>query len=308
MKAKARLLGRSGSLPWWDLFAPVPGEGRVSWPDAAAAVVSAFDSYSPALRDLAGRAQSERWIDAEAREGKQGGAYCMSVRGDESLVFLNFDGSYESAQSLAHELGHAYHNTRLAGRTALQRRTPMALAETASIFCETIMVQSRLSQASPAERLALLNVDLQGACQVVVDIHSRFLFEREVFSRREKGTLSAAELCRAMTDAQLATYGDGLDANTLHPYMWAVKPHYYSSTFYNWPYCFGLLFGIGLYARYEQDPDKFRAGYDDLLSSTGLSPAAELAGRFGIDLSTEGFWTASLDVLRSRIDEFERLS
>jgi pepF/M3 family oligoendopeptidase len=308
LKAKARLLGGQAALAWWDLFAPVPGEVGVSWTEAAGAVEAAFESYSPELAGLARRAQAERWIDAEAREGKQGGAYCVSVGRDESLVFLNFDGSSESAQSLAHELGHAYHNTQLAERSPLQRRTPMALAETASIFCETIMVQARLSDASVAERLTLLNVDLQGACQVVVDIHSRFLFEQDVFSRREKGTLSPRELVRIMTDAQLATFGDGLDQNALHPYMWAVKPHYYSSTFYNWPYCFGLLFGLGLYARYEQDPDRFRAGYDDLLSSTGLAPAAELAGRFGIDLASEDFWTASLDVLRSRIEEFELLA
>ncbi len=170
----------------------------------------------------------------------------------------------------------------------MQRRTPMALAETASIFCETIMVQAGLAAAGDAERLALLNVDLQGACQVVVDIHSRFLFEREVFTRREKGTLAVAELCAAHASAQVETYGDGLDPSTLHPYMWAVKPHYYSSAYYNWPYCFGLLFGIGLYARYQEDPERFRAGYDDLLSSTGLGTAAELAARFDIDIGSDG--------------------
>jgi oligoendopeptidase F len=220
---------------------------------------------------------------------------------------LNFDGSLDCVQTLAHELGHAYHNTNLAGRTPLQRRTPMALAETASIFCETIMVQAGLAVADDERRLALLNVDLQGACQVVVDIHSRFLFEQSMSHRREKGTLSPSELCALMTEAQLATYGDGLDPATLHPYMWAVKPHYYSTAFYNWPYCFGLLFGIGLYARYQQDPDRFRAHYDDLLSATGLATAADLAQRFGIDITSVDFWRDSLTVIRARIDDFEQL-
>jgi oligoendopeptidase F len=305
--AKSRLLGHAGGLPWWDLFAPVPGEPAVSWPEATAAVERAFGSYSSRLAALAERALAERWVDAGPRDGKRGGAFCMSVRGDESRVLLNFDGSFQTVQTLAHELGHAYHNANLSGRTAMQRRTPMALAETASIFCETVMVQAGLAAADDRARLSLLNVDLQGATQIVVDIHCRFLFERNVYTGREKGTLPAAELCRLMVEAQRATYGDGLAADALHPYMWAVKPHYYSSAYYNWPYCFGLLFGIGLYAQYRRDPDRFRAGYDDLLSSTGLATAAGLAARFGIDLSSVDFWTASLDVIRARIAEFETL-
>ncbi len=306
--AKAQLLGHPNGLPWWELFAPVPGEVVRSWDDAATAVRGAFATYSPQLSGLVDRALAEHWVDAEARKGKRGGAFCLSLRGDESRVLLNFDGSFDSVRSLAHELGHAYHNTNLAGRTPLQRRTPMALAETASIFCETILVQSGLAAASPAERLALLNVDLEGACQVVVDIHSRFLFEREVFSRREKGVVPPSELCRIMTDSQLQTYGDALESSELHPYMWAVKPHYYSTAYYNWPYCFGLLFGIGLYSRYKEDPDRFRAGYDDLLSSTGLQTAAALANRFGMDVNSVEFWSSSLDVVRARIDDFERLA
>ncbi len=309
LRAKARLLGGStgSGLAWWDLVAPVPGESQVTWPQAVAAVKEAFSGYSSTLAGLAERALAEQWVDAEPRSGKRGGAFCMSVRDDESRVLLNFDGSLDCVQTLAHELGHAYHNTNLAGRTPLQRRTPMALAETASIFCETIMVQAGLSVADDGRRLALLNVDLQGACQVVVDIHSRFLFERSMSQRREKGTLSPSELCALMTEAQLATYGDGLDPATLHPYMWAVKPHYYATAFYNWPYCFGLLFGIGLYARYRQDPDRFRAHYDDLLSATGLATAADLARRFGIDIASADFWRESLAVIRARVDDFERL-
>jgi len=307
LRAKSRLLGHEGGLPWWDLVAPIPGAQAVSWSAATAAVSEAFGSYSPQLAGLAHRAFSEGWVDAEPRDGKRGGAFCMSVRGDESRVLLNFDGSFSGVQTLAHELGHAYHNTNLAGRTALQRRTPMALAETASIFCETIMVQAGLADTDDDQRLALLNVDLQGACQIVVDIHSRFVFEREVFARRGKGVLPVAELCQVMTDAQRATYGEGLRSDALHRYMWAVKPHYYSSAFYNWPYCFGLLFGIGLYRQYQQDRVRFQSGYDDLLSSTGLATAAQLAARFGIDITSVDFWVSSLDVIRVRIADFVNL-
>lgn len=305
LRAKAKLFGRAGGLPFYDLFAPVPGaESARTWSHATSAVESGFGTYSARLAGLARRALDERWIDAEPRDGKGSGAFCMGIEGDRSLVLLNFDGSFRSVQTLAHELGHAYHNVNLADRTPLQRQTPMALAETASIFCETILVEQGLANAAPEERLALLEGDLQSACQVVVDIHSRFLFERSVFSARASRTLSANDFCNLMLEAQEASYGEGLDPALRHPYMWAAKPHYYGSSFYNWPYTFGLLFGIGLYARYREDPEGFRGGYDDLLSSTGLGDAVTLGQRFGIDVTSEAFWTASLDVLRGRIEEF----
>jgi oligoendopeptidase F len=144
---------------------------------------------------------------------------------------------------------------------------------------------------------------------VVVDITSRFLFEQNVFARRRQRELSPEEFCHLMLEAQRQTYGDGLDPHALHPYMWAVKPHYYdtNSSFYNFPYMFGLLFGLGLYARYQEDPEGFKAGYDDLLSSTGLGEAADLAARFGINVRTPDFWRSSLDVIRADIDRFESL-
>jgi pepF/M3 family oligoendopeptidase len=306
LRAKATLHGHDGPLPWWDLVAPVPGAPGYDWGAAEAAVLDAFGSFTPRLRELAARAFRERWIDAGPRPGKRGGGFCMRIGDGASRILMNFDGSFDSAQTLAHELGHAYHNLCLAPRPTLLRPTPMALAETASIFCETIMVQSGLEAADDRERLALLNVDLAGATQVVVDIHSRFEFESELYRRRADGPLSVDELCEAMTAAQAATYGDGVDAATYHPWMWAVKPHYYDVHlhFYNWPYCFGLLFGIGLYARYVADPDAFRGDYDDLLSSTGMLDAQPLAARFGIDLADPGFWRSSLDVIRERIDTF----
>lgn len=307
LHAKARMLGKE-KLAFSDLFAPVPTDDeRRPWSSAMSAVTDAFGRYSPQLAGLAKRAEAEQWIDAEPRAGKVGGAFCMGVRPGESRVLLNYNGSFQSVQTLAHELGHAYHNVVLSERTPMQRQLPMALAETASIFCETIMVAEGLRTASDDERLVILEGDLQGGCQVVVDIYSRYLFEHAVFERRRSSTLSVRELCELMHDAQVQAYGDGLDPDQLHPYMWAAKPHYYGSTFYNWPYTFGLLFGIGLYARYTADPDHFRSGYDDLLSSTGLGSAAELAARFDIDITDTAFWTSSLDVLRGRIDELDAL-
>lgn len=309
MRAKARLHGHDGGLPWWDLVAPLPiAPAELSWDEGIGIVRDAFATYSPALAGLVDRALAECWIDAEPRDGKTGGAFCMPFVDDRSLVLLNWSGSVESAQTAAHELGHAYHNTQLARRTPLQRRLPMALAETASIFCETLMVEAGLARRSGPERLALLDVDLVGATQVVVDIHSRFLFETEVFARRQRRTLGVGELDELMLECQATAYGDGLDSSARHRHMWVLKPHYYGSHYYNWPYTYGLLFGLGLFAQYRDDPDRFRAGYDDLLSRAGMASAEELAGAFGLDVTDEGFWTTSLDVLRARMADYEALA
>jgi pepF/M3 family oligoendopeptidase len=306
--AKAKLLGHKHGLPFYDLFAPVGRAGEVAWDDATRDVLDAFTGYSPDLARLAHRAFDESWVDAEIRDGKRGGAYCMGVEDDISRVMMNFDGSHESVATLAHELGHAFHNVTLADRTPLQRRLPMALAETASIFCETLMFEHAAQHAGDeTERLALLDTHLVNASQVCVDIRSRFIFETNLCERRRKTTLSVNELNQLMLDAQEQSYGDGLDPDVRHPYMWAVKPHYFTP-FYNWPYTFGLLFGIGLYAQYVDDPDTFRAGYDEMLSSVGMTDAASLAARFGFDVRAEQFWRDSLAVITGHIDDYERLA
>jgi oligoendopeptidase F len=233
----------------------------------------------------------------------------MTLRAGESRILSNYTESIGSVITLAHELGHAYHNGRLAAATPLNRSSPMTLAETASIFCETIVRRAALSEANETERLIILEAALQNSCQVVVDITSRFLFERSVFEGRQQRALSTAELCNAMLDAQRATYGDGLDQETLHPYMWAAKPHYYSSgrSFYNYPYMFGLLFGLGLFAIYQREPQGFVERYDALLASTGQADAATIAARVGIDLRSIEFWRASFDMIREEISQFEAL-
>jgi pepF/M3 family oligoendopeptidase len=309
MRIKASLHGHDGALPWHDLMAPLPfAPAEISWDEGAAIVRNAFGSYGGTLAGILDRALDEQWIDAGPRPGKRGGAFCMPFVGDRSLVFLNWSGSVDSAQTTAHELGHAYHNTQLAHRTPLQRALPMALAETASIFCETLVVEEGLQRLQGRDRLALLDVDLQGSTQVVVDIRSRFLFETEVFARRQRRTLGVTELNELMLQAQADAYGDGLTQSTAHPYMWAVKPHYYGSHFYNWPYTYGLLFGLGLFAQYRQDPLSFSAHYDDALSRAGMNTAEELGQVFGFDVTDLGFWTASLDVIRQRIASYETLA
>jgi pepF/M3 family oligoendopeptidase len=308
--AKAKALGIE-KLAWYDIAAPLGGDGRTwGWDDAVAFVNEQFGTFSDRMRGLSERAFNERWIDAEPRPGKIGGAFCMDVRPGESRILANFTPSFEEVTTLAHELGHAYHNLCEAHRTKLQAfGTPMTLAETASTFCETILRKAALRTVTPEEQVTIIEGALQGAAAVSVDITSRFLFEQAVFEKRRERELSADELCQLMLDAQKRTYGDAIEAATLHPYMWAVKPHYYSMdyAYYNYPYMFGLLFGLGLYKQYELDPDGFRASYDELLSSTGMADAAELASRFGIDIRSKPFWEGSFDVIREDIDRFVEL-
>ena len=309
LHAKARALGLP-KLAWYDMFAPIGQSTRVwEFDEGANFIVDHLGRYSQKMGDYAGRAFRERWIDAEPRLGKRDGAFCMRLRGDESRILSNYKPVFAGVSTLAHELGHAYHNLLTAHRTPLQRQTPMTLAETASIFCETLIRQAVVEQSSEADRLAILESTLENATQVVVDISSRFLFEQRVFEARRERELSVDELCRFMLDAQRATYGDGLDEDALHPYMWAVKGHYYipDLSFYNFPYMFGLLFVLGLYARYREDPQSFKTSYDELLASTGLADAATLALRFGIDVRTPDFWRSSLDVIRRDVERFEQL-
>jgi oligoendopeptidase F len=305
---KAALLGKE-ALPWWDLFATVGRlDRRYTFAEARDLLLDQFGTFSDRLLVMARRAFDRRWIDAEPRDGKQGGAFCMGIPAvEESRVLCNFDGSLDQVLTIAHELGHAYHNDCQAGKTQLQRGLPMTLAETASILVETFVTEAALAQAAGAqEELAILDRFLVTASQVVVDIYSRYLFEKEVFERRVDAELSADDFCDIMLRAQQATYGDGLDSRHLNPYMWAWKSHYYSGSlsFYNFPYAFGLQFGLGLYAVYQERGQAFLPDYEDLLRSTGEGTAADLAARFGIDIRSRAFWEASLSVIGERIERY----
>ena len=309
-RAKAKKLGKE-KLAWWDIFAPLGRTDKVySYEEARDFILENFEKFSPDLAAFARRAFENNWIDAEQREGKRGGAFCMEVQGvKESRILANFDGSFDQVSTLAHELGHAFHNecAYQANKTVLQQLTPMTLAETASTMCETIVTEAVLASTQDSqEELAVLEAQIQNASQIVVDIYSRYLFEKEVFERREKSELAADDLNDIMERAQKATYGEGLDERYLQKYMWTWKPHYYAPelSFYNYPYAFGLLFATGLYAIYRQRGEAFVEDYRSLLASTGEETAAKLARRFGIDITKRKFWDDSLAIIGKRIDRY----
>ncbi len=312
LRAKAKLLGHKDGLPFYDLFAPVGTDGKTWTVEEAREILSEeFGKFNPEMAAFMRHAFDARWIDLYPREGKSGGAFCAGVHCDDrSLVLANFQGSFSDISTLAHELGHAWHNRCMAGLPYVLTDEPMQLAETASIFNETMLAWQVLSHATPEQELSVLEGSLMEATQTVVDIYSRYLFENEVIDTREDHAMSVEELKDAMLRAQEASYGDGLDKDVRHPYMWACKSHYYSSglNFYNFPYAFGLLFGKGVFARWLEKGEAFVPEYNALLRACGSDGIAEVAARVGIDVRSIDFWRSSLEVLRKDIDRFCQLA
>lgn len=313
LRTKASALGMP-QLAWYDLYAPAATD-VADWPFEITRelIVNEFGRYSQGAQQLAETAFSQRWIDAEPRPNKRGGGMCVTVGGGRSRILVNYSSSFDAVRMLAHELGHAYHAWILerAGRTAIQRwMTPWVLSESAAIFFETLVRDAAVQASGPANRLATIEANVQTLCRRVVDILSAFRFEQRVFERRRDGALGVDDLKELMSSAQRDSYGSGIDAQALHPYMWAVLPHYYTteSSFNNYPYMFGTLFSLGLYARFQADPAEFSVQFDDFLSLTGMADAATLAGRFGIDLRSPAFWLSGMNVIRQEIDRFEELA
>lgn len=308
LRAKGKLLGHENGLPFYDLFAPV-GEATRSYTidEARQMLMDELGKFNPEMAKFVDHAFENDWIDLYPREGKSGGAFCAGAHfADRSMVMTNYQGSYSDVSTIAHELGHAWHNRCMAGLPYALTDTPMPLAETASIFNETILAHQVLAAASEKEQLTLLDASLTESTQTIVDIFSRYLFESEVIDTRADHAMTVDELKDAMLRAQDATYGNGLDPEVRHPYMWACKSHYYSSgfNFYNFPYAFGELFGKGVFAQYLEKGSDFVPQYNQLLRSCGSGSIAEVAASVGIDVRSVDFWRASLEVIKQEIDRF----
>lgn len=311
LQIKAKALGHKNGLPFYDLFAPLTqADQTYSIEEAKAFIVKYYGDFSPELSRYAERAFEQEWVDFEPREGKRGGAFCSNLPSiGESRILVNFNGKLKNVLTLAHELGHGFHGHCLKTESILNTTYPMPIAETASIFCETIVRNAVLKEADRDLAITILENSLQSATQVTVDILSRFYFESEVFSRRQDHPLSVGELKTMMSDAQKKSYGDALDASTLHPFMWLNKPHYYyaQQNFYNFPYAFGLLFSRGLYAQYLKDPDHFPTRYVQMLSETGKRSIQDLCKLMSVDPSSVEFWRESLKMIQADIDLFEKM-
>ena len=311
LKAKAKYLNHDNGLPFYDLFAPVGKlTKRFTYNEAKDIIVNAFNGYSESLGSYAEKAFDLNWIDPFPKKGKRGGAFCSNQpQLKQSRILSNFTGSLSDVSTLAHELGHGYHGEIIAENSPLNWSYPMPLAETASIFCETIVTNHLLSELDKdEERLSVLEIALQGDTQVIIDILSRYIFETEIFKLAE-GPISKDKMKELMIEAQKEAYQDGLDHDYLHPYMWLNKGHYYSAglNFYNFPYAFGLLFGKGLYAMYLKDNESFVKNYDKLLKLTTHATVEDVALSMNIDVTKKEFWLESLNLIKKDIEEVIRL-
>lgn len=312
LRTKGQLLGSKNGLPFFDLFAPMGDlEKKYTYEKAVKIVEDNYRTFSDRLADFAKKAIESNWIDVYPRDGKIGGAFCQDLHViGQSRVMLNFGGTFSDIITMVHELGHAFHDECTKNESILNSDYPMPLAETASTFCETIVKKAAIKTASKEEAFAILEMELSDTTQVIVDIYSRFLFESELFRKRKDGSLSTEELNEIMLWAQKEAYGDGLDPEYMHKYMWACKPHYYTANtnFYNFPYAFGQLFAKGLYAEYEKRGKAFVKDYEALLSVTGKNKIEDVTKMMNIDVRSIDFWRNSLKTIEQDIEKFLELS
>ena len=307
LRAKGKALGHKNGLPWYDLFAPMgKSSSKFTAESTRDYLVKLFAEFDKDLSNMVAEAFDNAWIDFYPRDGKAGGAFCSGVEClGESRILTNFDGQFTDVVTLAHELGHAFHNLCIRDHRTLNHDYSMPVAETASTFNECVVMASAIEKAADKEeKLALIESQLQDATQIICDIYSRYRFETAVFANREQQFMHADTLCDMMLDAQKQSYGDGLDESCMHPYMWVCKSHYYGPTFYNFPYAFGGLFARGLYAQYEKEGADFVPKYKKLLYTTTVATAEDTAKVAGIDLGDKEFWRSALQTIADQIDLF----
>ena len=313
LRAKAEALGHKNGLPWYDLFAPMGSNTKkYTVEESKAYLVNVFEKFNPYMAEIINRAYEEEWIDFFPRNGKVGGAFCASLNEKKQFrVLTNFDGSFSDVVTLAHELGHGYHDFMIFENRPLNTNYSMPVAETASTFNENVVTNYAIDHASSDdEKLSLLEGQLSDVTQIICDIYSRFLFESRVVENRSENFMFAEELCKIMLEAQKEAYGDGLDHTMLHPYMWACKSHYYSAGlgFYNFPYAFGGLFARGLYEKYKQEGPAFLDKYNTMLKETPVRSVEDVAKICDVDLTKKEFWLMSLHSYDEAIAEFKRLA
>lgn len=314
LKRKAQLLGLN-KLSWCDLEAPlnfksIPDMPLVPYEEAAQFIIAKFSEFSPKMGNFARTAFEQGWIEAQDRSNKRPGGFCTDLPLNKaSRIFMTYSGTRESILTLAHELGHAYHNHVIYDQPVMARQFPMNLAETASTFAEMIMVDAAFKQEQDLlKQVLLLDGKVQRSVVFLFNIHARFLFDVRFHEERKKGVLSTEKLCHVMETAQKEAYCEALE--TYHPYFWASKMHFHSTgvPFYNFPYTFGYLFSLGVYLKALSEKN-FEDRYIALLADTGNMSAEELAKKhLGEDLEKEQFWQRTLDFLKKDAEQFLNLT
>ncbi|MBS2033490.1 M3 family oligoendopeptidase [bacterium] len=315
LKLKAKILGVE-RLGFQDLSAPLPDldNSKIAWDQAGKMLVEETRATYPEFSKFCQESLAQNWVDWSPREGKRPGGYCTgSTRLRQSRIFMTYHGAFGDLMTLTHEFGHAWHTHVMNQERPLNTLYPMTLAETASTFAENLLLDAllRAPATSPEQRLKLLDSRLEGACAFLLNIPSRFLFEKRFYEERAQGEVSVDRLKELMLEAQKETYGDSLDPDQLDPYFWASKLHFYITelSFYNFPYSFGYLFSLGVYAQAQKRGEAFLPTYERLLQATGRRTAEQCAREhLQVELNQPQFWLDSLALVEQDMQQFEELA
>jgi len=310
LNAKAKALGLE-KLGFQDLRAPL---GRFAtthtWKNSREFILENFRGSSEALYNLANDAFDGGWIEAEDRSHKRQGGWCAFLPiSKQSRIFMTHGGGFTSTITLAHELGHAYHNEAMKELPSEMKRVPMTLAETASTFAESVVRDAALKGAvDDQEKLAILDARLSAGMAFLMDIPARFAFEKRLHELRKSGPFDPDTLDKTMVECQKEWFGDALE--TWSPTFWSSKLHFHMGgrSFYNFPYSFGYLFSRLVYAQVRADPKAWATKYDTLLCDTGWMTAEELAMKhLGLDLTSADAWMLAIKPLMKDLEQFEEL-
>ncbi|MBM3201171.1 MAG: M3 family oligoendopeptidase [Chlamydiae bacterium] len=311
MRKKAEIMGLD-QLSWADYDAPLQTDisKKLDYDNGIDFIVKQFGKISPRLAAFSKRAADERWIEADNRKGKRAGGFCTDCPvSKESRIFMNYVPTMGSLATLAHELGHAYHNEVLYEKPLFSQQIGMAIAETASTMCEMIVTDGAIREAkSEEEKLSLLDDKLSKALSFSCDLHARYIFDKQLHERRKQGPLSPEDLTEMMIEAQKIGF-DGSLSDYL-PHFWAYKMHFYFTdiSFYNFPYTVGYLFSLGIYHHLMKDPQNFEHRYDAILLDSGCMTMEELAKKhLNVNLGEEQFWQGAYDVIKEDVKMYVKL-
>ncbi|MEK5068452.1 M3 family oligoendopeptidase [Sporosarcina sp. FSL K6-1508] len=311
LKVKARMLGTE-KMNWYDIDAPVTASTKkMSYQEGAEFILKHFGEFGPELEAFSRQAFEDSWIEAEDRPNKRPGGFCTGMPvSEQSRIFMTYSGTMSNVATLAHELGHAFHSYALRPVHWMNRQYAMGVAETASTFAEMIVADAAVKAAETKdEKIALLEDKIQRSVAFFMNIHARFLFETRFYEERKNGIVPAARLNELMAEAQQEAYGDALD--TVHPHFWASKLHFYITgvQFYNFPYTFGYLFSLSIYAKALEDGAGFEQKYMALLRDTAVMSVEDLAMKhLGEDITKQEFWAKGVALCVKDVEEFLELT
>ncbi|AMQ05110.1 M3 family oligoendopeptidase [Sporosarcina psychrophila] len=311
LQVKARMLG-TNKMNWYDIDAPVTASTKkMSYQEGAEFILKHFGEFGPELEAFSRQAFEDSWIEAEDRPNKRPGGFCTGMPASEqSRIFMTYSGTMSNVATLAHELGHAFHSYALRPVHWMNRQYAMGVAETASTFAEMIVADAAVKAAETKdEKIALLEDKIQRSVAFFMNIHARFLFETRFYEERRNGIVSAERLNELMAEAQKEAYGDAL--NTVHPHFWASKLHFYITgvQFYNFPYTFGYLFSLSIYAKALEDGEGFEQKYMALLRDTAVMSVEDLAMKhLGEDITKQEFWAKGVALCIKDVEEFLELT